>query len=364
VELFRIEQGEGVELGNQLKPIRFSTLLQGSAKERDLEDLIVARPELLSWDRVQVNSPELLIIARQPRQSNRRRADLFAIDRKGRLVVVEVKRDVADEQGRGEALEFQAIRYAAAASTMSASQVVDHLARHLAIEGGSRRRETSPQWRGRAIEVLRSHLADTTEEISDSELIEQLEESLSDQRVFLVAADFDPDVLSACAWLRGKGVDVACFRLRPYRVGEEIVLQRERVIPPRELGEFFQSMAEVKKGRSRSKPRVKADSPVAIVNQDEEYGVVEVSRWREVLTVVANYALDQGLAELPAGLRAAATEEGLRAPAKLQNGQYVTTSFSAKDIRRHASTALTAIGCPAEQIEIRTEAGKTFRLPE
>ena len=46
------------------------------------------------------------------------RSDLTAIDNDGGIVLIEVKRDRKDIEGRKEAFEFQAIRYAASYATI------------------------------------------------------------------------------------------------------------------------------------------------------------------------------------------------------------------------------------------------------
>src|SRR5206468_1619262 len=71
------------------------------------------------------------LISRQPRTQTRKRADLFAVSSDGELVVIEIKRDAEDERVRREAMEFQAIRYAARSRKMIAQAVIGMFADYL-----------------------------------------------------------------------------------------------------------------------------------------------------------------------------------------------------------------------------------------
>ncbi|GEN82851.1 hypothetical protein SLU01_11630 [Sporosarcina luteola] len=55
----------------------------------------------------------MLIVRKQVRNASNGISDLTAIDHEGNIVLIEIKRDRKDIEGRKEAFEFQAIRYAA-----------------------------------------------------------------------------------------------------------------------------------------------------------------------------------------------------------------------------------------------------------
>src|SRR5713226_115158 len=84
-------------------------------KERqDLEEWNKANPDILG--------AELLLITSEYDRFDKSdlRLDLMAIDRKGKLVIIELKRDV-----KGTLADLQALRYAAFCSTMTFQDVVN-----------------------------------------------------------------------------------------------------------------------------------------------------------------------------------------------------------------------------------------------
>lgn len=123
-----------------------------SLKEKDLEDLIATFPALLNLHakngietgrgRNCVELPdrtsELLIVSRQPIIAFRKRPDLVALDEEGNLHCIELKRDREDSEGRQEAFEFQAIRYAAEFSRYKCEDIIDLYADYLSnlLRGG------------------------------------------------------------------------------------------------------------------------------------------------------------------------------------------------------------------------------------
>jgi len=129
MELFNLQTTPTLSVGEKVSPSAFKAVLPERALEQDLEDLIVKHPALLNWADIAsiVSPPDLLVISRQPRTQTRKRADLFAVTTDGELVVIEIKRDPQDERARREAMEFQAIRYAAASRKMNLSAIIDML---------------------------------------------------------------------------------------------------------------------------------------------------------------------------------------------------------------------------------------------
>src|ERR1039458_7144121 len=76
--------------------------------ESDLEEFVRKNPGLFFQD-----DETLLIVGQQVRDKIGKRSDLVAIDAKGNIVYIELKRDHGDMAVRKEPLEFQAVRYAA-----------------------------------------------------------------------------------------------------------------------------------------------------------------------------------------------------------------------------------------------------------
>jgi hypothetical protein len=317
MQLFKVSTSEGLSIREEIKHIRFRDVLVNntSGKERDLEDFLVHYPGLLNFGDFNQADPEnvdLLIISRQPSTSRRKRADLLGIHRDGSLVVIEVKRDAVDERNRVEGMEFQAIRYAAASRKMTVDAVIETFATYLfnsenkdvVFEDGELPEPLDEWYKQTAINKLCEHLADEEEELTEVDL-EYLIDPKENQKIYLVAADYEADVISACAWLREHNIDISCFRLRPYKIANEIVLERERLIPPPELDDYitdiFVAPTVIGQGQSKARRAPNEDKPVRLIWADDEGNPVNVATWRAMFAQVVKRALRDGLPvnELP-----------------------------------------------------------------
>lgn len=98
-------------------------LLGTQGKESHLEELVRSNVELLFG-----NDVSALIVGQQVYDQNNKRSDLVALDDKGNLVLIELKRSGEDMRHRSEPLEFQAIRYAATVATIRS---IDDLVRDM-----------------------------------------------------------------------------------------------------------------------------------------------------------------------------------------------------------------------------------------
>jgi hypothetical protein len=128
--------------------------------------------------------------------------DLLALDKEGKSVIVELKRNFDDNQ------LYQALTYA----SMVAEWDLGKFARELANRKGTTTEEA-------------------TEEISGFLDIEG--ENLNErQAVYLLAEDFDYQTLVTAKWLREKhGVDVSCVRLDVSKSGNELFLSFVLIYP-------------------------------------------------------------------------------------------------------------------------------------
>ena len=106
--------GDTKELG-AVRAVSFADI--GIKERRDLEQWIIKEPSLLG--------EELLVITSEYSgfDKSNRRLDVLALDKKGKLVVVELKLEAA-----GSLADLQAIRYAAFCSTMTMEDAVKELA--------------------------------------------------------------------------------------------------------------------------------------------------------------------------------------------------------------------------------------------
>lgn len=165
--------------------------------------------------RLEVVAPDCLLIAEEFGDWDKawRRIDLLAIDRKGRLVVIELKR--TEDAGHAE---LQAVRYAAMVSTMTFDQAVEAHRRYLAAN----------KLPGDAKESILSFLGWTEPQI----------EFGADVRIFLVSADFSRELTTTVLWLRDRDIDITCVRLHPYTFQGEALLDVQVVIPLPETAEY------------------------------------------------------------------------------------------------------------------------------
>jgi hypothetical protein len=162
--------------------------------------------------RIDVLGDDLLVVAEEYGlfEDSRRRVDLLALDREGTLVVIELKR--TDDGGH---MELQALRYAAMVSTMT----VDHL-----VNTYAEANEVDVQ---EARQVITSWVEEPFDELPDQ------------VRIILVSADFSTEITSTVMWLNDTyNTDISCYRIVPYRLDAEILLDLQQIIPLPEAKDF------------------------------------------------------------------------------------------------------------------------------
>ena len=178
--------------------------------ERDhLQEWLANEPDALGED--------LLIIQKEfdGFEDTRERLDLLALDKEGNIVVVENK---LDDSGRD--VVWQALKYASYCANLSKLQIVEIFQEHLGAEGGN------------AHEAICAFMDET-------DLEEVTLNSSNSQRVIFVAANFRKEVTSTALWLLGHGVQIQCFKVTPYSMGEDLFLNVEQIIPTPEVKELM-----------------------------------------------------------------------------------------------------------------------------
>jgi hypothetical protein len=170
-------------------------------------------------DNVSILGDDLLVIGEEVSnwEDARRRIDLLAIDRSGRLVVIEIKRNQT-----GGHMDLQAIRYAAMISSMTFDDVLE------AFEGHCRQYRSD-------VDDARTELEDFLDgaEGGDEPVIS------SDVRILLVSADFGREITTTVLWLnRFEGMDIECRRLVPYEIDGRVLLDIQQVLPLPEAGDY------------------------------------------------------------------------------------------------------------------------------
>lgn len=228
-----------------LQKITEVPLSELKVRERyDLQEWLATTPEV--FDVLDDEEGSLLIISKElpvnADSPNGIRADLIALDRKGRLVVIELKRGEA----RGD-VDWQAIKYAARCSRYTPAKLIE-------IATEFMKKPVSEV--GRAIYEHISGNVEEGREYTDEEIREELsflesDRDLLETRIVLVAQQVNPEVASSALWLRKFGIDVSCLAVKAHRDDQAgLFLTVERVIPLPEEDDYTATRS--KKGNSQT----------------------------------------------------------------------------------------------------------------
>jgi hypothetical protein len=193
-------------------------------REREhLQEWIAHNPDVLGED--------LLIIQKEfdGFSDTQERLDLLALDKMGRIVIIENK---LDDTGRD--VVWQALKYTSYCSTLTTEQIVKIYQSYLDKNEG-----------GNARENLQDFLEYDNEELILND---------GDQRIMLVANKYRKEVTSTVLWLLEHDIQVQCFKATPYSKDEELFLDLRQIIPLPETEEFMIDMKEKEKdNRQRTK---------------------------------------------------------------------------------------------------------------
>lgn len=197
-------------------------------KESALEEFIRNNIQVLftSENAQGAANESLLVIGQQVVSTQGGRTDLIGVDGNGSLTLVEIKRDVADIKQRKEPFEFQAIRYAASLATLKTPEQLVELVYAPYIE----KHRQEPEF-AKYIDLTASEIAirKLNEFLSENSALATFNQK---QRIVLVASEFDPQTLSAVAWLIANRVDITCFTLTPGKLLEDDFINVEKILPP------------------------------------------------------------------------------------------------------------------------------------
>jgi hypothetical protein len=236
-----------IESNESVRSLTFSEL---GLKESHVEEFVRNNIDLLFLEPGEPSEETLLIVGQQPRNTEGGRADLVALDGDGDIILIEIKRDIPDMQGRTEPFEFQAIRYAASCARI---RTPDELVRKLFEPYIFRHREEEP-FKEELKNLNPAELASRKikEFLTDNNANDQFNRR---QKIILIASGFDAQTLSACAWLSSNGVDLRCLTVRPFKFGcrqagppgredSHLFFQINQTIPPPTLMEYFLEIQE------------------------------------------------------------------------------------------------------------------------
>ena len=207
----------------------------------------------------------MLVIGQQVKNESNGRSDLTAIDNEGDIVLIEIKRDKADIVGRKEAFEFRAIRYAASYATIKST---DELIQDIFAPYVEKHIDEFRQQSGlNSSEIAKRFLSDFVE-------LNNITAFNTHQKIILVASEFDDQTLSAVAWLNSNQVDISCYQICPYKLGEDVLLEMKKILPVVDYEDFY---VKITKKGSLQKDRKKDISRKSLPKIDSliEWKVVE-----------------------------------------------------------------------------------------
>ena len=223
---------------NKATKVEAITFAQLGMQESDIEAFL-----RLSIDLVCGDEESLLIVGQQVKNEQLGRSDLTAIDNDGNLVLIEIKRDKKDIENRRESFEFQAIRYAASYATIKSIEELVKLVYSNYIE------KYKTEFTLGELTSFELGIRKINEFLIANESQGRFNEK---QRIILVASEFDDQTLSAVAWLNDNGVDISCYKLIPYKIGQDILIDTVKILPVGKNEEYFVNLLDRRITFSRS----------------------------------------------------------------------------------------------------------------
>jgi predicted transport protein len=215
-----------------------------------LQEWALAHPVMLGPD-VKVVAFEFGRWATTSGALARDRLDVLGLDRDGRLVVVELKRDEAPDT-----VDMQALKYAALVSRFTRDDLAKVHAQYLTRQRG---------------ELVSAETAAAELE----EWATLTEESLRLPRLILLAADFPATVTATVVFLHQQcGLDVQLRKFQAYRTSQETLVTVSQLYPPPDVEDFVLS-PEVSEQRLERTERQRRQREATTVSRLVEAGALE-----------------------------------------------------------------------------------------
>lgn len=191
------------------------TFSQLGIKERqDIEKWILESPQEFLGEPLLIISPEF-----DKFDKSNKRLDVLALDQSGKLVIVELKREMGNSLA-----ELQAIRYAAFCSTMKFNEVV--------------------AWRAKYAHTDEPTAQSEIRNFVDDEDFSEIDDK---PRIILAAGAFDDPELTSCVlWLRTFQVGISCVEIAPYELPDGRLIIVPRILIPLPEAEDFIVKTEIK----------------------------------------------------------------------------------------------------------------------
>jgi hypothetical protein len=201
---------------NSIVPLTMRKFGELGFKERsNLQEWIAKQPSCLG--------EELLVIQKEFAgfSDTQERLDLLALDKQGSLVLIENK---LDDTGRD--VTWQALKYASYCASLSKDKV------RRIYQDFLNKTEPGADAQEKMAEFLDDDYEDVTVNRGNT------------QRIILVAANFRKEVTSTVLWLLNFKLQVKCFKVTPYSMGDQHFLNVEQIIPIKDVEDFMIGVAD------------------------------------------------------------------------------------------------------------------------
>jgi hypothetical protein len=231
--LFSVNQ-DSAELGH-LPEKEFKEL--GILERENLQEWVIEEPRILG--------EELLVITSEYAKFTdlQERLDIMAVDKKGKLVVAELKRDKADRT-----TDLQAIKYASYCATLTAEEVQKD---YREFWNNRDEDDLTPEEVGeRFAEFMNQSVINDVPYTDDGWARFELDDT---PRILLVAGSFGPEITSPVMWLIEEyDMDITCTRIQAYRHQDRVILNSQQVIPIPEAEEYLTKRREKQEKQQQS----------------------------------------------------------------------------------------------------------------
>ncbi|GAB4041763.1 hypothetical protein [Spirosoma gilvum] len=225
-----VEQGE-LKQAKPFESISFTEI--GVLERKHIQEWIRHNPKMFG--------EELMVISIEFNQFEQigDRPDVLALDRNGNLVIIELKRDSFAAYA-----DLQAIRYAALLSTVTVDDIVPMYLYYC------QRYLNQPE---QTFDVAKSQLEDFINDSAFTQLS-------NNPRIILCAENFSPAITTTVLWLNKVGLNVACIRIQPYLVDNQIIIVPTKIIPTPEASQYTvrlqrKEQLEAEEQQRRNRPR-------------------------------------------------------------------------------------------------------------
>lgn len=207
-------------------------------ERRHIQEWIRQAPELLGED--------LLIVSTEFNRfkNSDDRLDILALDRRGNLVVIELKRDE-----HASYADLQALRYAAMVSSMTLEKLLPY---YITYQRASSNKEIDSD----------TALDQIIEFATDKEDFEELSDK---PRIILCSEDFSTELTTTVLWLNQHGMDISCVRIKPHKVGDQIIIVPSKIIPLQEAKQYLVEIQQKEEAKQQVNSRTKRPTTIKLL---------------------------------------------------------------------------------------------------